>query len=210
MYKIQKHKRLYSKCGFTLLEVMLAVCILIIASTMIMKGFIAVMIFANNNKAFAKKGEDNYRQAMSDFLVVCATGDQANTISMLNSSDASRNVHSQLNVTVQNCSVTIPNLYVAPRAFTEQGGLTNVDGNLYPIAVSGTDLSSATTASNRFAFFYDFGDSYHCSNDVNHKVRYGYVYNRTREGNDNGYNYGFYCFEDGCSNFINGTKINRS
>ena len=62
-----------SKSGFTLLEVLLAVVILTIASTMIMKGFVAVMIFGSNNRNFSRYGTENYRQAMSDTIANNAT-----------------------------------------------------------------------------------------------------------------------------------------
>ena len=62
-----------SKSGFTLLEVLLATVILVIASTMIMQGFIAVMVLGANNRSFAKSGDYNYRLAINQALVGHAT-----------------------------------------------------------------------------------------------------------------------------------------
>ena len=52
-----------SKIGFTLLEVLLATAILVIGSTMIMKGFISVMVFARNNRNYAKSAARNSQSA---------------------------------------------------------------------------------------------------------------------------------------------------
>lgn len=49
-----------SKKGFTLLEVMLAVAILTIASTMIMEGFLATMGYSTNTSIYSRAGAKNY------------------------------------------------------------------------------------------------------------------------------------------------------
>jgi len=201
-----------SKAGFTLLEVLLSTVILVIASTMIMKGFIAVMIFANNNRGFAKQAAANNKAAIQKFMIDYATGNQQDVI---NAAYGSTN-HSTVTMTIAGASPAgMPtDIRVATEAFTEQGGLTDADGNPYPMDIDGTEVSSSTVASNRYAFFYDFGTSYHCPVDAAHVVRYGY---QVVGGNPT--NFGFYCFQgsitpddetDDCPNYANGTLIARS
>lgn len=190
----------FSKTGFTLLEVMLATVILVIASTMIMKGFIAIIIFANNNKGFTQQAEKNYASAMNDYVIKYSTGNQQDTIIDV----ASNGTSDSISVAVANASVALTSLSVSTQAYTDQGGLTDWDTNLYPSDVVGTPISSATLASNRYTFFYNFAGSHVCSYGLEHPVRYGYVYNTTREGNVAGFNFGFYCFEESCEGHTSG------
>ena len=48
-----------NKKGFTLLEVILAVAIMLIASTMILQGFIATLVYSANTALYAKTGAGN-------------------------------------------------------------------------------------------------------------------------------------------------------
>ncbi|MCQ2516500.1 MAG: type II secretion system GspH family protein [Saccharofermentans sp.] len=204
-------KKLYSKDskkGFTLLEVLLATAILVIASTMIMKGFIAIMIFANNNKAFARQGEINYSAAVHKYLVNYATGSQQGTINAINSD--TRAQHELMTVRYNGTGTQYTTIHVASEGFTTQGGLTDVEGDPFPGILVDSPISSSTYASNRYAFFYDFGSTYRCNVDATHPVRYGYVLDAQGKPS----NYGFYCFSgadtqdrdsencDDCSNYI--------
>lgn len=209
---MKRIKNKKSKSGFTLLEVLLATVILTIASTMIMKGFIAVMIFANNNKGFARQASINNRMAIHKFMIDYATGNQQDVI---NAAAGAAN-HSTITMTVSGAAPAgmTSTLNVATESFTDQGGLTDGAGNPYPMNVDGTEIASTTVASNRYAFFYDFGSAYHCPNDSTHPVRYGY---QMIGGSPT--NFGFYCFSgcltpddesDDCSCYANGTMIARA
>lgn len=55
-----------NKAAFTLLEVMLATAILVIASTMIMQGFMSTLAYSANTAIFAKDGADNSKEAYSN------------------------------------------------------------------------------------------------------------------------------------------------
>ena len=48
-----------NKKGFTLLEVLLAVAIMLIASTMILQGFISTLVYSANTALYAKSGAKN-------------------------------------------------------------------------------------------------------------------------------------------------------
>lgn len=199
-----------SKRGFTLLEVMLAVVILTIASTMIMKGFIAVMVLSKNNSRYAASGEYNYRRAMNETIVRNATGaiqedvltgladNRTSTIDASFDSAALGMSDDDLNLTVD------VSAYVDPYApvFGEASGTTlTVSGDTEPL-----DLN--TVVNSRYAFFYDYGDFIGIlgedGNHNGHIYRWGYVrYTTLPEGvPSNSYVqvgseyhvYGFYCF----------------
>lgn len=55
MKRITKNKR-----GFTLLEVMLAVAIMAVSSTMIMVGFLTTMTYSRNSALYSRVGASNY------------------------------------------------------------------------------------------------------------------------------------------------------
>lgn len=51
-----------SKKGFTLLEVMLAIAIMVIASTMILQGFLSTLAYSANTALYARQGGYNQKQ----------------------------------------------------------------------------------------------------------------------------------------------------
>ena len=212
-----------SKSGFTLLEVILAVVILVIASTMIMKGFIAVMIFGRNNRNYVRAGEYNYRRAMNESIIHNATSgnQQANVIVPLTGG-----VHSTLSASFDNSGyvpssvdaddvtlVVDVSAYVDPDApvFSESEGAYNMTGDT---------LDSSTSSTSRYAFFYDFGDYLGVPSDTVHIYRWGYMFVPKKDYNPAvhtgyvpiygpagpgstpvGYGlYGYYCFNSECVN----------
>lgn len=68
MKKCFKNKR-----GFTLLEVMLAVSILLIATSMILSGFLVTFNYSNNTTVFAKLGNKNYATSVDSLAQMSAT-----------------------------------------------------------------------------------------------------------------------------------------
>jgi len=200
-----------SKLGFTLLEVLLAVVILVIASTMIMKGFIAVMVFGRNDRNYALSGEDNYRRAMNETIIHYATASnqQNDVIKPLSGGVASTlTAHFDPSHTATDVTDAQLNLTVDVSAYT------NPDAS-YTTNVAGDDLDLVTSSVNRYAFFYDFGDYIGPTTMSDHIYRWGYMYLDTTSYNAlsatekakykpvygpdgvsiQGYGiYGFYCF----------------
>ena len=64
MKKISKVNK--SKKGFTLLETMLSVCIMVIISSMLLNGFLATMGFSYHTSVYSKSGATNYDKCMSE------------------------------------------------------------------------------------------------------------------------------------------------
>lgn len=211
-----------SKSGFTLLEVVLAVVILVVASTMIMKGFVAVMIMGRNSRNYTKSGEQNYRRAMNetiirhatapvqyDNVVVPLTGGVQSTLTA-----AFESGHTPSNVTANQMNLTVDlSMYT-----NTEVNVTDSSDNAY--VIGGDTIDASTVADNRYAFFYDYGDyigatNYAATHDGNHNLHWGYTtitvaqYNSltnyhkrncvalTFDEDDNPTSYrfyGFYCF----------------
>ena len=198
-----KKLRSKSKAGFTLLEVLLATVIMVIASTMIMQGFIAVMVLGANNRSFAKSGDYNYRMAINEALVGHATAS-----SQLDDMAAMEDdVYGSVGATIAAGS---PTNFDATRdlgMIVDINAYTNSDA-AYTYNVGGDDIDNGSIANNRFAFFYDFGD--YMNRDGDHIMRWGFTLDPTNptvshgdftdpvyddRGNVVAYgNYGWYCF----------------
>lgn len=192
-----------SKAGFTLLEVLLAVVILVIASTMIMQGFIAVMVIGRNNRAYAVSGENNYRLAMNTTLAKNATAaNQIDNITALADDDygtltATYAANSAYGVTSNRLSLIVD----LDSYSDETAGYTRT--------VAGDVIDDGSVVNNRFAFFYDFGDYMHRAGG--HIMRFGFTIDPTNTarhgrftdevyddaGNIVAYgDYGWYCFNE--------------
>ena len=192
-----------SKSGFTLLEVLLATVILVIASTMIMQGFIAVMVLGANNRSFAKSGDYNYRMAINEALVGHATASSQ--------IDDMAAMEDDIYSTVRATRVSgTPVNFDASRdlgLIVDVNAYTNSDA-AYTYNVAGDDIDNGSVANNRFAFFYDFGD--YMNRDGGHIMRWGFTLDPTNpkvshgdftdpiyddRGNIVAYgHYGWYCF----------------
>ena len=179
-----------SKRGFTLLEVLLATVILVIASTMIMKGFVSVMVFARNNRNYTKSGQLNASIAVNDDLSRYATAsNQMDTIAALSDN---HNKHAvSLNYDSTNYAgyvgaATLPTLYVDIQTFAnpQTPVFNSASGNT--LNYDGQEIDSSTVSNNRFAFFYDFGD-YIGVYTGGHIYRWGYMLSNIKPTNHAGY-----------------------
>ena len=193
-----------SKAGFTLLEVLLAVVIMVIASTMIMQGFIAVMVIGKNNRSYAVSGENNYRLAMNTTLSKNATANnQMDNMAALADGDYDTLTASYAANPATGVGTTRLSLIVDVDSYSDETvGLTHtVDGDV---------IDDGSVVNNRFAFFYDFGD--YMNRAGGHIMRFGYTVDPTNPtanhgdwtdpvyddaGNVVAYgNYGWYCFNE--------------
>ena len=198
-----KKLRSKSKAGFTLLEVLLATVILVIASTMIMQGFIAVMVLGANNRSFAKSGDYNYRMAINEALVGHATA----TSQIDDIAGMTDNNYSSISATVVSGSPTDFDASRDLSLIIDVNAYTNSDA-AYTYNVGGDDIDAGSVANNRYAFFYDFGD--YMNRADGHIMRWGFTLDPANptvshgdyttpildnRGNVVAYgNYGWYCF----------------
>ena len=66
MIRLTKAKKLASKKGFTLLEVILSVAIMLILTTMMMNGFAATMSYSYHTSVYASTAASNYSNALNN------------------------------------------------------------------------------------------------------------------------------------------------
>ena len=159
-----------SKSGFTLLEVLLSVVILCIASTMIMKGFIAVMIFGRNNVNYSKYGNENYAAAMHNTIAAHSmSADWDDSMRSL-SGDGYTSVSCDY-LSGYAASVALPTLAVQVESYSD--GNTSVFSDSSR-AIGQVTEEASTSSTNRFAFFYDFYDFMGPIDD--HELRWGCVF----------------------------------
>lgn len=192
-----------SKAGFTLLEVLLAVVILLMASTMIMQGFIAVMVIGKNNRAYAVSGENNYRLAMNTTLSKNATAtNQIDNMTALADGDFGTLTAGYVANSAPGVSSTRLSLIVDVDSYSD-------DTAAFSYTVAGDVIDDGSVVNNRFAFFYDFGD--YMNRAGGHIMRFGYTLDPTNtashgrftdpvydsSGNVVAYgDYGWYCFNE--------------
>lgn len=62
---MKKIAKTYSRKGFTLVETLLAVFILIVVSTMLINGFITTMAYSYQTSVYSKSGANNYKACMN-------------------------------------------------------------------------------------------------------------------------------------------------
>lgn len=88
MLKIVKVKK--TKKGFTLLETLLSVALLVIVSSMMMNGFMGSINYSHNTSVYAKSAGNNYKEAMSElgFYAVKAAEDKKAAYSSLEGATA--------------------------------------------------------------------------------------------------------------------------
>jgi len=66
MTRLIKLKRAASKKGFTLLEVILSVAIMLVLTTMMMNGFAATMSYSYHTSVYASTASSNYKTALTN------------------------------------------------------------------------------------------------------------------------------------------------
>ena len=177
-----------SKRGFTLLEVMLATCIMTICSTMIMKGFLSTMNYAHNNNVYNKMGAKNYDSAMAKVTKMVAYGDGdglQKRIVELKGSGVAGTVELKVTAGGAGSGVDKKKLVVKNWEFNDNTGVNLND------KVKGTYAEGASAVSHRHSFFFQ-PTIVECPVNANHKVRYCVVQADATKN-------GWYCRESSCT-----------
>lgn len=185
--KIFKKKN--NKKGFTLVEVMLSVAIMAIASLMIMQGFLSTMNLAHNSSVYSRVGGTNYQaavQKMSTYSGMSArdTTDTANNRYRQLASDSDVTIGGagvRLTFAANVTDVSNPSYRIAGWRFTmSSSDGANVLGNASE-SYNSTDSSQSYSA-NRTSFFYAARyvcDHPGCSARGQYTVRHAIVRNAT-------------------------------
>lgn len=181
-----------NKRGFTLLEVMLATCIMTICSTMIMKGFMSTMNYAHNNNVYNKMGAKNYNSAMSKVTKMVGYGDGdglQKRIDELKTNGGAGGVKEELELSIRaggaGSDVNGKKLVVKHWEFNDNTGINLSD------KVKGTYAEGASAVSHRHSFFFQ-PTIVKCPIDDKHKVRYCVVQADATKN-------GWYCRESSCT-----------
>ena len=82
-----------NKKGFTLLEVMLAVAIMAVSSTMIMVGFLTTMTYSRNSALYSKVGASNYEGCITALASMKANSSSIFTLNNSNPGPHTINVY---------------------------------------------------------------------------------------------------------------------
>ena len=160
MLKIVKVKK--TKRGFTLLETLLSVALLVIISAMMMNGFMASVNYSHNTSVYAKSAGSNYKEAMSKLALYAtkANTDKKAAYSVIGAPDGS------MSFTGTGPAV---NLVMTSggklklKVFKETDNSSNLHEN---IGVDQFDENFGSHADNRYAFNYVPGKN--ADGDGNH------------------------------------------
>ena len=184
-----------NKRGFTLLEVMLATCIMTIVSVMLMKGFLSTMNYAHNNNVYSKMGAKNYDDALGQVTTMVGYGkgdglqkriDELKTVK----TEGKMNV----NIVKGGAGVGTISLTVKEWEYSDNTGINIGDTVKGPFA-------EASSVSHRHSFFYqptivkcgaEGGDT--------HKIRYCIVPADSKKN-------GWYCRTPDCDNCKKNVKL---
>ena len=196
MLRIVKVKK--TKRGFTLLETLLSVALLVIISSMLMNGFMSTINYSHNTSVYAKSASTNYKKAMSDLAYYATT-------SLSNKKTA----YSALDAETVDGSITFSGAGVAG-----VGLILNSDNKLkvkvFQQTQNNTDLNDNLGLSS-------FAEDYSASDDTYADNRYSYTYiptvNKASDGshvgeiriyikNDDGSYYWGYKGDDGTVNIL--------
>ncbi len=138
-------KRITSnKKGFTLLEVMLAVAVLSVASSMVMVGFLTTMTYSKNSALYARVGSSNYSDA----------------ITLLSSMKATPSLKDSLNpASAGTHTVNVYGHTITPTATSIVWGTRGTTPGLY-VRLNG-DTRGQITATDAYNFTRGDGSSFH-------------------------------------------------
>jgi prepilin-type N-terminal cleavage/methylation domain-containing protein len=153
----------FNKKGFSLLEVMLAVAIMAIVSSMIMYGFMSSMNYANNSSIYARVGAVNTGRGYNQVVNGGTQGQRANYAQVLtNSNNNGGSLHS-ISVTgdyTGNFQMRTFRYTTYDTAHSDLDDTFNVTSNAVTDALEGTgSYSDATVSDNRTSFFYTIPDA---------------------------------------------------
>lgn len=143
-----------SKKGFTLLEVMLSVAILVIGSTMMLNGFMSTMNYSHNTSVFSRTASTNYSTAIKKVSGYSAQGLLAYKTIEDPTLDASGNPNYRIAFSQPVAGVTIDSIGV--NIYSEKDGANDTNSNKGVSAYDEhyNDTVDNTFSNNRTSFYY--------------------------------------------------------
>jgi len=159
----------FSKKGFSLLEVMLAVAIMAVASSMIMYGFLTTMNYSNNSSIYARVAaantNENYDRMAAIIAIVEPTGATGKYATLEDTSDGDRTISVEgvsgeidttLDVRYYRYDGDTPGTNSSK--FDITNGAVSLDSS-YAIAIENAGTyADSTVVDNRTSFFYTVPD----------------------------------------------------
>lgn len=145
-----------SKYGFTLLEVVLAIAIMLVLTTMMMNGFAATMSYSYHTSIYSQTAATNYRSAMANIAGKSADPDTSYT-----TIDATGAAGDTIQLTMS--SATFPSsrtmnvrryMYNKGTEGIAQYGYRSEVENYTGATGAATDTDDGTYSNNRITFFY--------------------------------------------------------
>ena len=184
-----------SKKGFTLVEVMLSVAIMAVASLMIMEGFMATMNLAQNTSVYNKIGGTNYRLAaekISYYTSLPAADTSADGRYALLAGDSSSNKTYNISIAHGVAGVSAIQYTARGWRFTSAGSVNSTDAshtNLVNFDNEDYAGSFGSYSVNRTTFFYS--NTWQCGNpECDSYGAYGCVRHGVKSGVS-----GWYCVD---------------
>lgn len=153
MIRLTKVKKLASKKGFTLLEVILSVAIMLILTTMMMNGFAATMSYSYHTSVYASTAASNYSSALSKLAAKSKAGMDSAYADM--GKDSTKT--GVISIARTNAGYNNPSAYknLKIEVYRENGGAESAKTHGYRSQVEDYgDTADGTYSNNRSSFFY--------------------------------------------------------
>jgi len=153
MIRITKVKTSVAKVGFTLLEVILSVAIMLVLTTMMMNGFAATMSYSYHTSVFASTAGSNYADAITNVATNSASGRGAYTTmgpgyGSITDNDCKKIHFSQAIAGTGQQDINV-------QMYRENGGASDANSHAYRSeAEDYGEAADGTYANNRTAFYY--------------------------------------------------------
>lgn len=152
MTRVFKLEQRAAKKGFTLLEVILSVAIMLILTTMMMNGFAATMSYSYHTSVYASSAATNYSNALSKLAAKSSSAFDAYKDMGKTGSEAKK-----ITIARTNSGFNNPSLYktMNVEVYRENGGAIAAQNAGYRSQVENYgEKADGTYANNRSSFYY--------------------------------------------------------
>ena len=152
MKRIRLFKKKSSKIGFTLLEVVLSIAIMLVLTTMMMNGFAATMSYSFHTSVYASTAAANYDKVLTN-IAKAVKSDRAAFRSLPSYANAAGEVEISLDQTI----ASVPGNKFTVRLFKANDGAAAANNNGYRSVAETWEAGTGTDgsyANNRTSFYF--------------------------------------------------------